>query len=32
VLSHAKFAAAFGFAPDRWEAQLDACFARMVPE
>ena len=29
VLSHRKFAAAFGFAPTRWEEQLDACFARL---
>jgi len=28
VLSHRKFATAFGFAPSAWEAQLDACFAR----
>jgi dTDP-4-dehydrorhamnose reductase len=31
VLSHRKFAAAFGFAPEPWEDQLDACFARMGP-
>ncbi len=31
VLSHRKFAAAFGFAPSAWEAQLDACFARLAP-
>lgn len=31
VLSHGKFAAAFGFEPDPWEDQLDACFARMGP-
>ncbi len=30
VLSHRKFAAAFGFAPGSWEAQLDACFAAMA--
>ena len=29
VLSNRKFAAAFGFAPSAWEAQLDACFARL---
>jgi dTDP-4-dehydrorhamnose reductase len=29
VLSHRKFASAFGFEPDPWEAQLDACFAAM---
>jgi dTDP-4-dehydrorhamnose reductase len=30
VLSHRKFASAFGFEPDSWEAQLDACFAAMA--
>ena len=29
VLSNRKFTAAFGFAPAPWEAQLDACFARL---
>jgi dTDP-4-dehydrorhamnose reductase len=29
VLSNRKFAAAFGFAPSAWEAQLDDCFARL---
>jgi dTDP-4-dehydrorhamnose reductase len=29
VLSHRKFQVAFGFAPTRWEAQLDGCMARM---
>ncbi len=29
VMSHAKFRAAFGFAPASWEAQLDECFARL---
>lgn len=29
VLSHRKFAAAFGFSPEPWETQLDACFARL---
>jgi dTDP-4-dehydrorhamnose reductase len=29
VLSHRKFAAAFGFAPTRWQAQLDECMARL---
>lgn len=29
VLSHRKFRSAFGFAPAPWEAQLDACFARL---
>ena len=29
VLSSAKFAAAFGFAPSAWEAQLDECFRHL---
>ena len=29
VMSHAKFRAAFGFAPASWQAQLDDCFARL---
>ena len=29
VLSHRKFEAAFGFAPTRWEDQLDECFRRL---
>jgi len=29
VLSHDKFAAAFGFAPGSWQSQLDDCFAAM---
>ncbi len=29
VMSHARFRAAFGFAPASWEAQLDECFARL---
>lgn len=31
VLRCDKFTQAFGFAPDSWEAQLDACLARMRP-
>ncbi len=31
VLSHRRFSAAFGFAPTRWEAQLDAVFAALEP-
>ena len=29
VMSHARFRAAFGFAPTSWEVQLDECFARL---
>ena len=29
VLSHRKFRAAFGFAPTRWQAQLDEVFAKL---
>ena len=29
VLSHRKLRSAFGFAPSRWEAQLDECLARL---
>jgi dTDP-4-dehydrorhamnose reductase len=29
VLSHRKFRKAFGFAPTRWEAQLDEVFSRL---
>jgi dTDP-4-dehydrorhamnose reductase len=29
VLAHARFRQAFGFAPTRWESQLDECFARL---
>lgn len=31
VLAHDKFARAFGFAPDPWEAQLDECFRHLAP-
>mgnify|MGYP006188445935 CR=1 FL=1 len=31
VLDHAKFTAAFGFAPSSWESQLDAVFAALPP-
>lgn len=31
VLSHRKFEAAFGFAPTRWEDQLDDCVRRLPP-
>jgi dTDP-4-dehydrorhamnose reductase len=31
VLDHARFAAAFGFAPTSWESQLDAVFAALPP-
>lgn len=30
VLSHRRFAQAFGFAPTSWQSQLDACFARLA--